>query len=77
MYSKGSIPLGTLRLLRFSTTGPQDMMMSSDPEQILASLLSVNDIQEDNGRCSNTCKVCNHPHVIQESYISNPRCLVR
>jgi len=41
--------------------------MPSDPEQILASLLSVNHIQEDNGRCSNTRRLppssC-HPGVV-------------
>ena len=32
----------------------QDMTLSSDPEQILASILSFNDIREESGRCSNT-----------------------
>ena len=30
----------------------QDMTMPSDPDQILASLLNVNDIREDNRGCS-------------------------
>ena len=55
----------------------QDMTMSSDSEEILTSLSTINDIREDNGGCLNMPKVYHHPHAIQESYISNPRCLVR
>jgi len=33
----------------------QDMTMPSDPDQILASLLTVNNIREDNGGCSKNC----------------------
>ena len=33
----------------------QDMTMPSDPDQILASLLTVNNIREDNGECSKNC----------------------
>jgi len=47
--------------------------MSSDPEKILASLASINDILEEDGKCSNA-KVYHSSHnAIQESYISNPR----
>ena len=55
----------------------QDMTMSSDPEYILASVSTINDIRQENGKFSNTPKVCHGHHAIQGSYISNPRCLVR
>lgn len=55
----------------------QDMTMSSDPEQILASLTTINDIREDNGRCSKLAKVYHGSHPIQALCILNPRCLVR
>ena len=45
--------------------------MASEPEQILASLSRVNDIREENGKCSNA-KVYHCPDAIQVSYISNP-----
>ena len=48
--------------VQFFNDLPQDMTMSSDPEQILTSLSAINDIREDNGRCSNTCKVCSSRH---------------
>ena len=63
--------------VQFFNDLPQDMTMSSDPEQILTSLSAINDIREDNGRCSKTAKVYHCLHTIQASYISNPRCLVR
>ena len=55
----------------------QDVTMSSDSEEILTSLSTINDIRKDNGGYLNTPEVYHHPHAIQELYISNPRCLVR
>jgi N-acetylglutamate synthase/N-acetylornithine aminotransferase len=57
----------------------QDMTMSNDPEQILAALSTMNDIQEENGRCHHVQTALTYilPYVAQESYISNLRCLVR
>ena len=52
----------------------QDMTIPSDPDQILASLLTVNDIREDNRECSgHTAIVYRCSYTIQELYISNPR----
>ena len=55
----------------------QDMTMSSDPEQILTSILSLNDIREENGMYSNAKVYHSSPDAIQELYISNPKWLVR
>ena len=37
--------------VHFLNDRSQDMAMPSDPDQILTALLTINDIQEENGAC--------------------------
>jgi hypothetical protein len=79
MYSRGMSLHSYFPTVQFLNYRPKDMTMSTDPEQILAVLSTSNAIREENGRCHRVQPALTYivPYVTQESYISNPRCLVR